>query len=151
MKHILLVYHSRSGSTRSLADAVIRGVQQEPEVELRVKTASEAVLADLVWADALLIGSPENFGNMAGLIKDFFDRTFYPAQQYPNHQSYALFVSAGNDGTGAVREIDRILLGYPMHKALEPVIIKGEVTADALQQCEDLGLSLAAGLSLGMF
>lgn len=151
MKHILLVYHSRSGTTKCLTDAVIKGVLQEENILLRVKTATQAHTDDIKWADALLLGSPENFGTMAGLIKDFFDRTFYPAQELSNNQSYALFISAGNDGSGAAREIDRILCGYPMQKALEPVIVKGQPGENDLLACEELGLTLAAGLSLGMF
>ena len=88
---------------------------------------------------------------MSGAIKDFFDRTFYPAQAYNVNLPYALFISAGNDGTGAVRQIDRILTGYPMRKVAEPVICRGAVTTEHLAQCEELGLTLAAGLAFGIF
>lgn len=130
---------------------MLSGAQQEPEITVTFLRAFEAGLQDLLDADALLIGTPENFGYMSGAVKDFFDRTFYPAQEYALNLPYALFVSAGNDGSGAVREIDRILLGYPMKKVAEPVIVQGEVTAEALSRCEELGLNIAAGLAFGIY
>jgi hypothetical protein len=62
-----------------------------------------------------------------------------------------LFISAGNDGTGAVRQIDRILIGYPMRQVAEPVICRGTVTAEYLTQCEELGMLLATGLACSIF
>ena len=94
-----------------MAQAVYTGALQEVEVETRLIRAFDADIKDLIRSDAVIIGTPENFGYMSGAIKDFFDRTYYPAQEYGLNLSYALFVSAGNDGSGAVREIDRILLG----------------------------------------
>ncbi|MGB2271597.1 MAG: flavodoxin family protein, partial [Pseudomonadales bacterium] len=102
-------------------------------------------------ADAILFGTPENFGYMSGALKDFFDRTYYPAQALQLCTPYALFVSAGNDGSGAVREVDRILKGYPMKKVAEPLVIKGKVDADALEACRDLGQTMASALQLGVF
>jgi len=88
---------------------------------------------------------------MSGAIKDFFDRTFYAAQPHRLNLPYALFISAGNDGTGAVRQIDRILIGYPMRQVAEPVICRGPVTTEYLAQCEELGMLLATGLACGIF
>ncbi len=151
MKHLLLIYHSQTGHTQQLAEAVAAGARQEEGVELRLKRAFEAGLDDLCWCDGVLFGTPENFGYMSGALKDFFDRTYYPAQALGLNLSYAVFVSAGNDGTNAVRQIDRILLGYPMRKALDAVIVRGEVTAGGLAAAEELGLSFAAGLAMGIW
>jgi multimeric flavodoxin WrbA len=151
MKTLLMVYHSQTGRTAQLAQAVHRGAGQEPDVQTRILTAFEATLDDLRTCQAVLFGTPENFGYMSGAIKDFFDRTFYPAQPYRLNLPYALFISAGNDGTGAARQIERIVLGYPMRKVADPVICQGEVTAAHLAQCEELGLTVAAGLALGIF
>lgn len=151
MKHALIVYHTQSGNTGQLAEAVLRGCRQEAGVETKIMTAFDTELEHLLWADALLFGTPENFGYMSGALKDFFDRTYYPAEPYQINLPYAIFVSAGNDGTNAVREIDRIVKGYPLRKIAEPVIAKGEVTEQHLLQCEELGLSVAAGLAMGIF
>lgn len=151
MKTLLIVYHSQSGNTEKLAHAAYQGACQEPEVQTRLIRAFAATLDDLLTCHGVLFGTPENLGYMSGAIKDFFDRTFYPAQEYRLNLPYALFISAGNDGTGAVRQIDRILTGYPMRKVAEPVICRGQVTSEHLDQCEELGLTLAAGLAMGIY
>jgi len=151
MKQILVLYHSQSGNTEQLAQAVARGVAQEEGVQMTLIPAGEARLEHLLACDGVLFGTSENFGYMSGALKDFFDRTYYPAQEHELNLPYALFVSAGNDGRGAVREIDRILLGYPMKKVLEPVIVRGEVDNQGLAACEELGLTLAAGVAFGIY
>jgi len=151
MKTLLIVYHSQTGNTEKLAQAAYQGACQVSETHTRLVRAFDATLQDLLTCHGVLFGSPENFGYMSGAIKDFFDRTFYPAQPYNVNLPYALLISAGNDGAGAVRQIDRILTGYPMRKVAEPVICRGAVTAEHVAQCEELGLTLAAGLAFGIF
>lgn len=150
--HLLLIYAGHAGGrTYALVEAVKQGVAAAGEdVELRALPALEAGVDDLLWASGLLFGTPEHFGYMAGAIKDFFDRTFYPVQGRVEGLPYALFVSAGNDGTGAVTSIDRIALGYRWKKCAEPLIVKGDPTMDDLQRCSELGQMLAAGLALGV-
>jgi hypothetical protein len=87
---------------------------------------------------------------MAGAIKDFFDRTFYPVQGRVDALPYAIFVSAGNDGTGAVTSIERIALGYRWKQCAEPLIVKGEPSDTDRRRCAELGQTLAAGLALGV-
>jgi multimeric flavodoxin WrbA len=150
-KTLLIVYHTQSGNTEKLANAAYRGAREAEEIDTRLVRAYDASLQDLLNCQALLMGSPENFGYMSGGIKDFFDRTFYPAQDHHLNLPYALFISCGNDGTGAVRQIDRIMIGYPMRKVAEPVICPGEVRPEYLERCEELGLTLAMGLAMGIF
>jgi multimeric flavodoxin WrbA len=163
MKHLLIVYHSQSGSNARLAQAALRGALQESDVEVRLLRASDADTRDLLWADGVLFGSAENFGYLSGGLTDFLARTFYPAQLQsqlqpqlqPQRQSrswvYGMFVATGNDGRGAVRQLQRIVGGYPMRAVAEPIIVRGEITDAALVSCEELGLTLAAGLALGIF
>ncbi len=151
MKELLIIYHSQSSNTEQLAQAAFAGARREPEVRTRLKRAQDAGLGDLLQADALLIGSPENFGAMAGAVKDFFDRTFYPAQEHGLNLPYALFISAGNDGSGAIRQIERIVVGYPMKKVADPVLCVGEADDAILQACDELGQAMAAGLALGIY
>ncbi len=151
MKHLLIIYHSQTGNTAQLAKAVMGGCQVEPDVDVRLCRAFDASIKDLLWADGLLFGTPENFGTMSGALKDFFDRTYYPAEAYKLNLPYALFISAGNDGSGAVREIERIAGGYPLKKIAPALIAKGAVSHDHLRQAEELGQSMAAGLAMGIF
>lgn len=153
MKHLLIVYHSKTGHTQQLAEAALKGAQHEDieDVDVRMLSAKEAGPTDLLWADGLLLGTPENFGYMSGALKDFLDRTFYEVEGKLNPLPYAVFISAGNDGTGAVRAIERIANGYPFTRVQEPIICRGEVNEDALVRCEELGMALAAGIEMGVF
>ena len=150
-KHLLIVYHSQSGRTRSMAKAVWRGARRVPEVVTRLKMARYAAVHDLLWAQGLLLGTPENFGYMSGALKDFFDRTYYPAQDKVSGLPYAVFISAGNDGSGALSSIERIARGYPLTTVCDPILVKGALEATHLQQCEELGTTMATGLAWGIF
>jgi multimeric flavodoxin WrbA len=153
MKHLLIVYHTKTGNTGQLARAVHAGAT-DPAIEgvaVRMLLAAAAGPADLLWADGLLLGTPENFGYMSGALKDFFDRTYYEVEGQLGPLPCAIFVSAGNDGTGAVREIRRIGNGYGFREVQEPVIVRGIPDAAALDKCRDLGLALAAGIEAGIY
>lgn len=149
--NLLIVFHSQSGHTEQMANAVAQGVGEVDDVTLRFLRAAEAGLEDLLWCDGLILGTPENFGYMSGAIKDFLDRTYYPAQNKFHNKPYALFVSCENDGTGAVSSIQRIAKGYPLKQVVAPVICKGEVSSLALSACHELGMTLAAGVALGIY
>ncbi len=153
LKHLLIVYHSKTGNTQLLTDAVVHGAMncEVTAVELRVLRAPEAGPEDLLWADALLLGTPENFGYLSGAVKDFLDRTFYEVEGKLAPLPYAMFVSAGNDGTGAVRAMERIANGYPLVAVQEPLIVRGVPQEKDLVKCEELGLALALGTQMGIF
>ena len=150
---LLIIYGGHAGGrTQRLVQAVHLGVLETDEaVEVRTLSALSAGVDDLLWAQGLLIGTPEHFGYMAGAVKDFMDRTFYPVEGKVDGLPYAVFVSAGNDGLGAVSSIERIALGYKWKRIAEPVIVRGEITDADLQRCGELGQTMAAGLSLGIF
>ena len=99
MKNLLIVYHSQSGGTMRMAEAVHEGCQREEDVETRFITAFDADLSDLRWADGILFGTPENFGYMSGAWKDFFDRTFYPAAPFQLNLHYGIFAIPAHDCT----------------------------------------------------
>ncbi|MBK8993364.1 MAG: flavodoxin family protein [Gammaproteobacteria bacterium] len=150
-KKLLVVHHSQSGSTERLAQAAVAGAREEDAVELRWLRAAEAGAADLAWCDALLLATPENFGFMSGGMKEFLDRTFYAASAQQLNRACALIISAGNDGSGAVRQLHRILQGYPMREVAEPLVVRGEPRPADLERAADTGRALAAGLELGIF
>ena len=150
-KKILVLYHTQSGNTERLARAVSEGANQEAECEVRALMAFQASLADLLWAEGILFGTPENFGYMSGALKDFFDRTYYPAEPYKLNIPFGLFISAGNDGTGAEREVQRIVKGYPFRQVIPTLICKGDVNEEHLEAAKVLGQTLATGLSMGIF
>jgi len=152
-KHLLIVYHSQSGTTTRMADAVIRGARSlgSANVDVRIRTALDATAEDLLWSDGFILGTPENFGYMSGAMKYFLDRSFYECIDRIDGRPYALFVRAGNDGTGAIASLRRILKGLAVREVQDPVLIAGKFHAARLEECENLGTTLAAGLEAGVF
>ena len=151
MAKILIVYHSQTGNTKIMAEAVAEGARAVEGVEVIFKKAGDATLEDLLIADGLAVGTPENFGYMSGMIKDFFDRTYPEAQDKVFRKPFVVFVSAGNDGTGALRAIERIALGYKFKTVYQPDIAKGKITQDILEKCRELGGTIAGGCQMGIY
>jgi len=134
-----------------MAQAVFEGAKAIEGVEVFLKKAAEATLEDLLACNGLAIGTPENFGYMSGMIKDFFDRTYESAQDKVFRKPFVIFISAGNDGTGALRSIERIALGYKFKTVYSPVIATGRITEEILDKCRELGGTLAGGCALGIY
>ena len=151
MTRILIVYHSQTGHTKQMADAVCEGAKAIDDVEVVFKKASEATLDDLLACDGLAVGTPENFGYMSGMLKDFFDRTYEGAKDRVFRKPFVVFISAGNDGSGALRAIERIALGYKFKTVFSPVIAKGKITEAILEKCRELGGTLAGGCAMGIY
>ena len=151
MAKILIIYHSQTGKTEKMAQAVAEGAKSIEGVEVVLKKAADATLEDLLSADGLAVGTPENFGYMSGMVKDFFDRTYPDAQERVFRKPFVVFISAGNDGTGALRAIERIALGYKFKTVFQPVIAKGEITEEIMEQCIELGATIAGGCQMGIY
>ena len=136
-----------------MAEAVIRGASSTEidGVEVRARPALEADAEDILWADAIILGTPENFGYMSGAMKYFLDRVYYACEGKIGGMPYALFVRAGNDGAGAINSMRRILSGLAVKEVQDPVLIAGEFDESRLADCEELGLTIAAGLEAGVF
>jgi multimeric flavodoxin WrbA len=151
MAKILIVYHSQTGKTEKMAHAVADGAKSIEGVDVILKKAIDATLDDLLTADGLALGTPENFGYMSGMVKDFFDRTYYGAQDKIFRKPFVVFISAGNDGTGALRAIERIALGYKLKTVYQPIIAKGTITEEIINQCNELGATIAGGCQMGIY
>ena len=163
MKTLLIAFHSMTGGTRQMAEAAARGAASEPGVRVRVLRAPEAGPADVLGADGYVFATPENLAAMSGLLKDFFDRTYYPALGRIEGRPYAALVCAGSDGSNAARQIERICTGWRLKPVAEPLIVcthaqtpeailaPKAIGADDLGRCEELGATLAAGLAMGIF
>ena len=141
-------------------------------VSVITRSAIVATAADVQSSDALIIATPENFGYMAGSIKEFFDRVFYACmadttalgggvQSLLAGRPYAVLVCAGNDGTGALQSVDRLITGWRMRKAHPGVIARrvggeagssrGELRAEDLTACREMGQLFAEGLGMGVW
>ena len=151
-KQLLIVAHIPSDNTRRLRDAVVRGAGQ-PDlggIALRALTPFEAQPADVVAADAVILGTTENLGYMSGALKDFFDRIYYPCLELTQGKPFAFYVRAGHDGTGTRRAIESIAAGLRWRVAREPLICRGEFQERFVAECEELGATMAASLEAGI-
>ena len=153
MPRLLVVYHSRSGGTQALTDAFVDGAMS-PDIEgvdVRVLRAFDADADDVRASNAVVLGTPENFGYMSGALKDFLERIYYVLLDETPGLPYALYVKASTDGSGAVRSVERIVSGLKWRAALPPLVVTGDVEDEHLQAARELGLTIAAGLEAGIF
>ncbi len=152
-KHLLIVAHAPSPNTEAMRDAVLRGARDEDidGVEVRAVAPLAAVADDVLWAHAIILGTSENFGYMSGALKDFFDRIYYPCLERTPGLPYAMYIRAGNDGTGARRSIERIVGGLRWRSVHEPVMCVGPFAPSCCQACHTLGMTIAAGLEAEIF
>jgi multimeric flavodoxin WrbA len=163
MQTLLIVYHSMTGGTLQMAEAAARGARAETSVRVLLMRAADAEAADVVNAHGFIFASPENLGAMSGRMKDFFDRTYYGALDRINGKPYATLICAGSDGRNAAQQIERIATGWRLKPVADPIIVcthaqtaeqilqPKHIAARDLRACEELGTTLAAGLSLGIF
>jgi multimeric flavodoxin WrbA len=163
MKTLLIVYHSMTGGTMQMARAAAAGAGTEPALGVALLRAADAKAADVLAADGYIFATPENLASMSGQMKDFFDRTYYAAIDRVGGRPYAALICAGSDGRGAAQQIERIVTGWRLRPIAEPLIVcthaqtaeeimrPKQIPERYLQQCEELGASLAAGIALGIF
>lgn len=163
MKSLLIVFHSMTGGTRQMAEAAAAAAADAAEIQVRLLSAGEAGPDDLLAADGYVFASPENLAAIAGLMKDFFDRSYYPVLDRIQGRPYAILVSAGSDGSNAVGQIERIATGWRLKPVADPIIICTHaqtpeailapkmIAAADLDRCSTLGATFAAGLALGVF
>ncbi|MDH4094694.1 MAG: NAD(P)H-dependent oxidoreductase [Betaproteobacteria bacterium] len=150
MKTLLIVYHTGGVKTAQMSEAVERGARAEEGVRVVVKRCADAGPQDVLAADGLILGTPENFGYMSGMMKDFLERIFYACEGKLEGRPWALFVGAGQDGSGAVTSVERIVTGLRLKKIREPIVVVKDLKPEQLAACEQLGAAMAAGLAAGI-
>lgn len=163
MKTLLIVYHTQTGGTLQMARAAADAAGAEAGVAVHLLKAAEAGADDVLAADGFIFATPENLASMAGMLKDFFDRTYYAALDRVNGRPYATLICAGSDGAGAARQIERIATGWRLKPVAPPLIVcthaqtpsailaPKTIATDELARCAELGGAIAAGLALGVF
>ncbi|MFX1676697.1 NAD(P)H-dependent oxidoreductase [Paraburkholderia sp. A2WS-5] len=163
MKTLLIVYHTMTGGTQQMAEAAAAAAREQAGVAVKLQRADATQPEDVLAADGYLFATPENLAAMSGLMKDFFDRSYYAALDRVNGRPYAVMICAGSDGQNALRQIDRIATGWRLKTVAPGVIVcthaqtperilaPKTIGADDLERCAELGAGLAAGLALGVF
>ena len=152
-KCLLIVAHAPSPNTRRLRDALIEGARHGDihGIEVKAMPPFEAGAAEVLSAQAIILGTTENLGYMSGALKDFFDRIYYPCLEKTQGMPYALIIRAGHDGTGTRRAVETIATGLRWRAVQAPLILRGEYCEAFAEQCAELGMAMAAGLEAGIF
>ncbi|GAA2076471.1 NAD(P)H-dependent oxidoreductase [Aeromicrobium halocynthiae] len=162
MARLLLVRHSPTENTRALAEAVEAGARDDAIDGVDVQSSSpDGVDAAAVnAADGVIVLTPANFGYMAGLVKDLFDRTFLDiggaladdgsgsdAAGASGRTPWALVVHGRYDTEGAVRSVESIVQALPWRRVAEPLEVLGDVTEADREAAYELGATVAAVIS----
>ena len=144
-----------------MAEAAAGAAQTEIETFLR--TADGAGPDDLLHADGYIFCAPENLAAISGLMKDFFDRCYYPVLGRIEGRPYTQMVCAGSDGENAARQTARIARGWRLKEVQPPLIVcthaqtpkeilaEKTIPEEQLARCRELGAAMGAGLSMGVF
>ena len=156
---LLIAWHSRTGASRAMAEAALDGAEDAALCLPAGKVEPEHFLT----ARGYLFVCPENLASMSGMMKDMFDRCYYPVLGKIEGLAYATIIAAGSDGEGAQRQLDRIAKGWRLKRVAEPLIVNfaaqtperiladKSVPDDTLEQCREIGAGLAEGLRSGIF
>jgi flavodoxin len=142
MAKLLIIYHSQSGNTAKMAEAVRDGALSGGAT-VSLKKAAEADVDDLLECDAVLIGSANYFNYPAGMIKDYFDRTFFTLKGKVDGKPYATFGSAGTGGDKALIALNDLCERLSMKKITDTVLAFREPTSEVLNACRALGSKAA--------
>lgn len=148
---LLISWYSVTGVNARLARAAWKGARRVEQCQVIRRRALETRIADLEQAQGYLFIGPENFGQLAGGLRMMFEHAFYPLETALQGRPYASIVGCGNDGHGAVRDIDRICAGWRLKRVAEALIVHRPPSPEALKEAEELGAALAEGLAAGVF
>ncbi|HUX72742.1 MAG TPA: NAD(P)H-dependent oxidoreductase [Steroidobacteraceae bacterium] len=164
MHSMLIVYHSDTGGTLQMVRAAQQGAEHaDPAVDVHLLHADAAGAEDLLAADGYLFATPENLAAICGIVKHFFDRTYYAVLERIAGRPYACMICAGSDGSNAARQIERIASGWRLRAIAPPLIVcthaqtpaeisrSKQIGADDMRRCRELGATMAGGVGLGIF
>ena len=155
MQKLLIIAHMPSYNTQRLAEACLGGAQHPDfaaNISVRLCPPLQTSAEDVLRADGVILGTPENFGYMSGALKDFFDRSYEMLLERKSGMPYALYIRAGRDGTGTSRSVTNITgagLGWKLIQS--PLILHGVWQETFIDQLAELGQLMAAGLEAGLF
>lgn len=156
---LAIVWHSRTGAAQQMAKAAFDATAGRAVL----LAAAETQPAKLLGCGGYLFICPENLGSMSGVMKDMFDRSYYPLLGAVAGRPYATAIAAGSDGRGAEAQIDRIVTGWRLRRVSESLIVNlgaqtpeqivaaKQVPVHDLMRCAQLAQAMTEGLEAGIF
>ncbi|MFO0707388.1 MAG: NAD(P)H-dependent oxidoreductase [Nitrospira sp.] len=152
---VLVAYHSLSGNTERMAEAVVEGARSVAGTEVQLKRVGQVTADDLFSSDALVVGSPVYWSNMAGEVKTFFDNWQFKFGVFPDFKMKnkvgAAFATAGQVSSG--KEVTMLtILAAMLGNQMIVVSGGGAFGASATTEGDSLGIDnkeLADARALG--
>lgn len=163
MKRLAIIWHSMTGGSKALAEAAAAGAAGTAGVATEFLHADAASPQTLLDADGYIFAFPENLAAISGVMKAYFDRSYYPCLGRIEGRPYALLVCAGSDGSNALRQTERIATGWRLKRIADSLIVythaqtPDEILApkiideSELAKARELGAAMAEGLAIGIF
>ncbi len=142
MVQVLVLYYSRSGRTEKIASAIAKGVSKVEGSETVKKRVDYATGVDFLNCDAVAFGSPNYFSYMAGLMKDYFDRTVGIRDKVSGKPA-AAFSSGGGDSSAALETLEKMITSFKLEKVADGLVSVGDPSVDDLMKAEKIGEKLA--------
>lgn len=156
MTQITIIYYSRKGNTKAMAEAVKEGAEAAG-AKVILKKATDSTAQDVLKCDAVVFGSPNYFSYMAGAIHTLLEECFIELADKEAIKPYAVFASAGTmGGQPAIESIEEICNRFggkfgkfKFKKATEGVATPatsnpGKPPAEILEKCRELGKKMAS-------
>ena len=146
MVNVLLVHHSPSAATAQIAEAAESGLRMPElgDIDVTIRPALEASVADVLAADAYVLGTTANFGYISGALKHFFDTTYDAVREPTAGRPFSYWIHGGYDTTGAETAMKQITTGLDWKLVFDPLIFTGEVTEEHLEKATELAATVAA-------
>jgi multimeric flavodoxin WrbA len=168
MPRLTLVWWSNTGGTQALMTAAESGAREaarevDTPIDLQILRCDLATVPAIERSDALILACPECLGSVAGPMKSFLDRSYYPLLGRIEGRAWSAMVCAGTDGEGALRLLRRVATGWGLRETAPAIVVRSgdqhpqdilgptRLSQADLARAHGLGGTIAAGLALGLW
>ncbi len=151
MKKLTIIYYSRGGNNEKMAKAVSKGILAAG-AKVNLKKVADATVNDILNCDAVIFGSPNYFGYMAGALQELLEQAFIDLADKDTEKPYAVFSCGGSQGgKPAITSIENICNAFGgkfgkfrFKKAAEGVAATEKPSPEILEKCKKLGRKMAS-------
>ena len=139
---IIVLYDSRTGNTKKVAEAIAQGIKSVPGTLVEVKSVKEALVEDVIEADGFAFGSPSHFGIMSGRVLTFLTG-LYSSREKIAGKPVAVFTTGAGGQVSVLENINRVIGNFNPQFIMPGLAVGGEPKEADIQQAYELGKKLA--------
>ena len=152
-KTVLLIAHTPSANTLALATTAMDSVASHDtgDTGMRCLSPFDVSAKDVIDAAAVIIGTTENIGYMAGATKDMFDRCYNDWLDSTAAKPVAIYIRAGLDGTATKNALTFICGGLKWRLIAAPLIVRGSWQDSFCDEVCELCLGVVLGIDSGIY